>query len=77
MEEIKNIDIDKIKVDETTRLRKKGDIEPIKNSIESLGFLINPITIDSDNNLIAGYHRFWALKNCIKPKFRLGLLIKT
>lgn len=77
MEEIKNIDIDKIKVDETTRLRKKGDIEPIKNSIESLGFLINPITIDSDNNLIAGYHRFWAYKELHKTEIPARIIDKN
>lgn len=77
MEEIKNISIDKIKVDETTRLRKKGDIEPIKNSIESLGFLINPITIDSDNNLIAGYHRFWAYKELHKTEIPARIIDKN
>lgn len=52
------ININDITVEESKRLRSTGDITPIKNSIETLGFLINPITIDTDNNLIAGYHRF-------------------
>ena len=46
-----------------TRLRGSNEenIEEIAESINDIG-LINPISIDSDQNLIAGYHRLQAYK---------------
>lgn len=61
-ETLQTISLDVIKVDEKSRLRATGDITPIKDSIENLGMLINPITIDTDYNLIAGFHRYLACK---------------
>lgn len=61
-EKTQMLNINLIKVDESKRMRMIGDITPIKESIENIGFLINPITIDTDNNLIAGYHRYLACK---------------
>ncbi len=85
----KTVSIDLIKVDKNNRLRATGDITPIKNSIESLGMLINPITIDTDYNLIAGYHRYLASKELdmkeipvnvvskeVNKKFRFGIYNK-
>lgn len=45
------------------RLRSTNDenIEEIANSIKQVG-LINPISVDSDGNLIAGFHRLQAFK---------------
>jgi len=74
--DMKTIDIDLIKVDENSRLRATGDIPPIKDSIENLGFLINPITIDNDNNLIAGYHRYLAFKELGKKKIPARVIDK-
>lgn len=71
------INIDDIIVDESKRLRSTGDITPIKNSIETLGFLINPITIDTDNNLIAGYHRFLAYKELGKTEIPARIVDKN
>ena len=48
------INVNDIIVDESKRLRSAGDIKPIKDSIEALGGLIQPIIIDADNNLVAG-----------------------
>lgn len=71
------INIEDIVVDESKRLRSTGDITPIKDSIETLGFLINPITIDSDNNLIAGYHRFLAYKELGKTEIPARIVDKN
>ena len=71
------ISIDLIKVDENNRMRATGDITPIKNSIESLGILINPITIDTDNNLIAGYHRYLACKELGKKEIPVNIVDKN
>lgn len=62
------INIEDIVVDESKRLRSTGDITPIKDSIEALGCLINPITVDADNNLVAGYHRLLAYKELGKSE---------
>ncbi len=57
------IAIDQIKVDKEVRIRKDvGDLKPLENSISKVG-LINPILIDEQNNLIAGYRRFTACTN--------------
>jgi ParB/RepB/Spo0J family partition protein len=55
---IKPIPLDQIKVG--TRFREElGDIESLAQSLESEG-LINPITLDSDHNLLAGGRRLAA-----------------
>ena len=58
---IQQIDINEIVVNE--RMRAERDIQPLKDSIENLGGLIHPITIDKEKNLIAGYHRYMACKD--------------
>ena len=47
------------------RLRSPSDkkVFEIAESINQIGSLINPITIDKHNNLLAGFHRFLAYKN--------------
>lgn len=56
------IAIDKIVVDEALRIRKEvGNLDVLQSSIEKVG-LINPVMIDEDNNLIAGYRRLNACK---------------
>ena len=55
--------ISEIVVDEAVRIRKDvGNIEVLQSSIEKVG-LINPVMIDENNNLIAGYRRLTACKN--------------
>ena len=53
------------------RLRSPSDkkVFEIAESINQIGSLINPITIDKHNNLLAGFHRFLAYKKAdIKNK---------
>lgn len=55
--------ISEIVVDEAERIRQDiGDLELLQSSIEKVG-LINPILIDENNRLIAGYRRFTVCKN--------------
>ena len=57
-----NIAIELIKVDDDLRIRKDvGDLQPLVDSIDKVG-LINPILIDEQSNLIAGYRRLAACK---------------
>jgi ParB family chromosome partitioning protein len=57
------IDIDLIKVDEASRIRQdSGNISKLQESISNVG-LINPILIDEQYRLIAGYRRLCACKN--------------
>ncbi len=57
------IAIDEIIVDEALRIRKEvGNIEVLQSSIEKVG-LINPVMIDENNQLIAGFRRLTACKN--------------
>lgn len=58
---LQTVSLDVIKVDEKSRLRATGDIIPLKDSIENIG-VINPITVDTDYNIIAGFHRYLACK---------------
>ena len=56
------IAINKIVVDEAVRIRKDiGNLDVLQASIEKVG-LINPVMIDEDYNLIAGYRRLSACK---------------
>lgn len=57
--EIKQLAIADIKLRSN---RKVGDIQPLADSIRESG-LINPITVDQDYNLLAGYHRLAACKS--------------
>ena len=71
------ININDIIVDESKRLRSAGDIKPIKDSIEALGGLIQPIIIDADNNLVAGYHRLLAYKDLGKSEIPARIIDKN
>ncbi|MBE7437736.1 MAG: ParB N-terminal domain-containing protein [Spirochaetales bacterium] len=42
--------------------RELGDLGELENSLQRLG-LLNPLLIDPDNNLLAGYRRLTAAKN--------------
>lgn len=55
--------ISEIVVEEAVRIRKDiGDLEVLQSSIEKVG-LINPVMIDENNNLLAGFRRLTACKN--------------
>ncbi len=55
--------IDKIIVEESLRIRKDiGNLDVLQSSIEKVG-LINPVMIDENNKLLAGYRRLSACKN--------------
>ena len=57
------IDIERIKVDETTRIRQDiGDLASLEESIQQVG-LINPVLIDENNALVAGFRRLSACRN--------------
>ena len=76
-ETLQTISLDVIKVDDKNRLRAIGDITPLKDSIETIGYVINPITIDSDYNLIAGYHRYLACKELKKSEVPVRIVDST
>ncbi len=57
--QISLVDVDSIRVEE--RLRPRGDISALVQSIASLG-LLNPITLAEDFRLIAGHNRLAAFK---------------
>ncbi|MEE4166042.1 MAG: ParB N-terminal domain-containing protein [Desulfocapsaceae bacterium] len=55
--------IDKIIVEESLRIRKDiGNLDVLQSSIEKVG-LINPVMIDENYKLLAGYRRLSACKN--------------
>ncbi|HKJ66216.1 MAG TPA: ParB N-terminal domain-containing protein [Desulfopila sp.] len=55
--------VDQIQVDESERIRADiGNLKSLEESIESVG-LINPLVVDENNMLIAGYRRLQACKN--------------
>jgi len=57
------IAIELIKVDEELRIRKEvGDLTSLEASIRDVG-LINPVIIDENGYLLAGYRRLAACKN--------------
>ena len=57
------IEIDRIVVDETSRIRQDiGDFADLQQSIAEVG-LINPILVDEQDRLIAGYRRLSACRN--------------
>jgi ParB family chromosome partitioning protein len=57
------IAIDQIRLDEETRIRKDvGNISSLAESIDAVG-LINPILIDEEMKLLAGFRRLTACKN--------------
>ena len=56
------IAIDLINVNDEIRIRKEiGNLQPLVDSIRKVG-LLNPILIDEQSNLIAGYRRLQACK---------------
>jgi ParB family transcriptional regulator, chromosome partitioning protein len=55
--------ISHIVVEETRRIRKDpGNIAALENSIRKVG-LLNPVVIDEQNRLLAGYRRLTACRN--------------
>ena len=57
------IDIERIKVDEAARIRKDiGDLAKLEESIRQVG-LINPLLVDENNTLVAGFRRLRACRN--------------
>lgn len=54
------INIDEIKLN-SEYLRTETDVDTLKSSIENIG-LINPLTINKENELLAGARRYTALK---------------
>lgn len=57
------IDIERIKVDETNRIRQDiGDLKSLEESIQQVG-LINPVLVDENDNLVAGFRRLTACRN--------------
>ena len=57
------IDIERIKVDGATRIRQDiGDLASLEESIQQVG-LINPVLIDENDTLVAGYRRLTACRN--------------
>ena len=59
--EVQDIPVNDIKIRFRLRTPKDSKIEEIAGSIKTLG-LISPITVDSKNYLIAGFHRLHAYK---------------
>ena len=55
------VPVDEIKIRFRLRTPKEEKIREIASSIQQLG-LLNPVTLDSQNYLIAGYHRLHACK---------------
>lgn len=57
------IAIESIVVDPESRIRKDaGDLSSLENSIRKVG-LLNPVVIDEERRLIAGYRRLMACRN--------------
>lgn len=55
--------IERIRIDEDSRIRKDlGNLEPLQQSISQVG-LINPVLIDEQGKLVAGYRRLSACRN--------------
>jgi len=55
--------IEKIEVDEKSRIRGElGELKSLQESIAKVG-LLNPILVDEERKLIAGYRRLLACKN--------------
>ena len=56
------ISVDDIKVSERLRQLNNSKVAELVESIKNIG-LLQPIVVDSDNNLLAGNHRLEAFKN--------------
>ena len=66
--------ISEIVVEEAARIRKDiGDLEVLQASIEKVG-LINPVLVDENNNLIAGFRRLTACKNLGWPEIEVTVV---
>lgn len=69
------IDIDRIKVDEASRIRRDtGDLSELQNSIKEVG-LINPILIDEQDRLIAGYRRLCACRKLDWKEIEVNVVV--
>ena len=60
------VSIEDIQVRQRLRPLDEGKVKEIMGSIELVG-LINPITVDPDYNLIAGFHRLEAMRKLGRP----------
>ena len=59
---IMKVPLDKIAIDEAHRIRRdQGNLAALKASISRLG-LLNPIVIDEEYRLVAGYRRLLACR---------------
>ena len=64
--------INKIKINK--RFRKDlGELESLKKSIQEIG-LLQPIVVDEQNNLIAGYRRLSAFKELGKKEIDVKII---
>ena len=63
---------DEIIIQDRTR-QVYGDLTSLKNSIDTVGQL-NPILIDSDNNLIDGLHRLTAIQEMQQPTIEVRII---
>ncbi len=68
------IAISEIVVDEAVRIRQDiGNLEVLQSSIEKVG-LINPVLIDENNNLVAGFRRLTACKNLGRKEIEVSVV---
>lgn len=58
---VEQVPLDQIKVRIRLRTPKESKVADIAESIKTIG-LLNPITIDQDNYIVCGYHRYLAHK---------------
>ena len=56
---VEKVPLEQIKVRIRLRTPKESKVADIAESIKTIG-LLNPITIDQDNYIVAGYHRYCA-----------------
>ena len=64
---VEQIPLDQIKVRIRLRTPKESKVADIAESIKTIG-LLNPITVDQDNYIVAGYHRYCA-QQLLKAKY--------
>jgi len=68
------IPIENVRIDDEARIRKDpGDIAPLENSIRKVG-LLNPILVDEDHRLVAGYRRLTACRNIGRREIEVSVI---